>query len=65
MIVMEEIKDDVDFSYFCLTNDGFKRVLPILQMNHFPTVKRLNVAGNSLNDESIIQLCDSLTSIHN
>ena len=37
-------------SYFYLTHDGFMTILPLLESDHFTTVRKLNLAGNALTD---------------
>ena len=58
-------QDELDMSYFYMTNDGFMKVMPIIEKQYLGTLKKLNIAGNALSDLAIIQLCDSLKQTHN
>lgn len=62
---MEQTKDELDLSYFYLTQDGFHAILPNIEANHLASIRRLNIAGNALSDFSIIELVDCLKQTHN
>lgn len=63
--VAKEILNEVDLSYYYLTNDAFFNVLPVIEVNYFLTIQTLNVSGNVLDDEAIRAICDSLIMSHN
>lgn len=58
------IADELDMSYYYLTHDGFKAILPQLEATYFTNIKRLNLAGNALSDLSIAELCLSMKQLH-
>lgn len=58
--VQSLITEELDMSYYYLTHDGFKAVLPQLESQYLTSVKRLNLAGNALTDISIAELCLSM-----
>ena len=51
--VAKEVLNEVDMSYYYLTNDAFFNVLPVIEVNYFLTIQTLNVSGNVLDDEAI------------
>ena len=63
--MLSEIENEVDFSYYYLTNDAFIAVLPVLEVNHLLKIHTLNLSGNSIDDDALIELCDCLLNIHN
>jgi hypothetical protein len=40
-------------------------VLPVLEVNHLLKIHTLNLSGNSIDDDALIELCDCLLNIHN
>ena len=63
--VLDEIENEVDLSYYYLTNDAFIAVLPVLEVNHLLKISRLNLSGNSIDDDALIELADTLLNVHN
>ena len=63
--VEQEILNELDLSYFYLTNDAFCTLLPVLENNHFTKIEKLNLKGNSIDDDSIQELCDTMIQVHN
>lgn len=51
-------------SYYYLTHDGFKAILPQIEEQYLTWIKRLNLAGCALTDLSIAELCLSLKQVH-
>lgn len=64
LYVQSLIEDEIDLSYYYLTQDGFHAILPQLTESYFTSVKRLNLAGCALTDFSINELCMSLKQVH-
>lgn len=65
MSVETEIENELDLSYYYLSNDAFCTLLPVLETNHLLKINTLNLRGNSIDDDAIRELCDTLISIHN
>ncbi len=51
-------------SYYYLTDEGFKAILPHIEEIYLSWVKKLNLAGNALTDVSVTELCLSLKQVH-
>ena len=63
--VLNEIENELDLSYYYLTNDAFIAILPELEVNHLLKIQRLNLSGNSIDDDALIELTDTLLNVHN
>ena len=61
----QETMNTVDLGYYYLTNDAFSTVLPELEIHHFVTMEKLILRGNSIDDDGLLELVDSLYSAHN
>ena len=55
----------VDLAYYYLTNDAFGQVLPELEIKHFSKMERLVLRGNSIDNDGMLMLSDSLLQSHN
>jgi len=55
-----EIENEVDLSYYYLNNDAFMAVLPVLEVNHLLKIESLNLTANTIDDDALIELCDTL-----
>ena len=64
-LVEQETMHTVDLAYYYLTNDAFAAVLPELEIAHFAKMQRLDLRGNSIDDDGLLDLCDCLVSAHN
>jgi Leucine Rich repeat len=62
--VEKEIETVVDFAYYYLTNDAFATLLPVLEVKFFSSMTELDLRGNSIDDEGILNLCDAFLSAH-
>jgi len=40
-------------------------LLPELEVNHLLKIERLNLTGNSIDDDALIELTDTLLNVHN
>lgn len=63
--VLQEIENEVDLSYYYLNNAAFIALLPVLEVNHLLKIETLNLAANAIDDDAIIELCDTLLNVHN
>jgi len=54
----------VDFAYFHLTNDAFATLLPVLEVKYFGSMTVLDLRGNSIDDNGVLDLCDAFLSSH-
>lgn len=63
--ILSEIENELDLSYFYLTNDAFFSLLPELEVNHLLKIEHMNLTGNSIDDDALIELVDTLLNIHN
>ena len=48
-----------------MTNDAFMALLPELEVNHLLKIERLNLTANSIDDDALIELTDTLLNVHN
>lgn len=55
----------VDLAYYYLTNDAFAAVVVALEITHFSKMDKLDLRGNSIDDDGLLSLCDCLISAHN
>ena len=62
---MRDIENELDLSYYYLTNDAFIAFLPELEVNHLLKIERLNLSGNSIDDAALLELTDTLLNVHN
>ena len=54
----------MDFAYFHLTNDAFATLLPVLEVKYFGSMTVLDLRGNSIDDNGVLDLCDAFLSSH-
>lgn len=40
-------------------------ILPVLEVNHLLKIETLNLTANVIDDNAIIELCDTLLNVHN
>ncbi len=63
--VLSEIENELDLSYYYLNNAAFIALLPVLEVNHLLKIETLNLTANVIDDDAIIELCDTLLNVHN
>ncbi len=63
--VLQDIENEIDLSYFYLNNDAFMAILPVLEVNHLLKIETLNLTANVIDDNAIVELCDTLLNVHN
>ena len=64
-LIEQETMHTVDLGYYYLTNDAFSCVVPELEIHHFSKMDKLILRGNSIDDDGLLELVDSLYSAHN
>lgn len=62
--VTKEVETVVDFAFFYLTNDAFATLLPVIEVKYFGSMTVLDLRGNSIDDNGVLDLCDSFLSAH-
>jgi hypothetical protein len=63
--VLSEIEQTLDLSYFYLNNSAFIALLPVLEVNHLLKIETLDLTANVIDDDALIELCDTLLNVHN
>ena len=60
--IEKEIEHTVDFAYFHLKNDAFMAMRPELEIHYFDGMAKFLLAGNAIDDDGLLELCDCLLS---
>lgn len=63
--MLSEIEQTLDLSYFYLNNSAFIALLPVLEVNHLLKIETLDLTANVIDDDALIELCDTLLNVHN